>query len=117
MCVWLAAARQGVIDLVEFSALVRSVQVFARYDLDRSGGIDVHELRPALRRLGLGVSAPQVTAILRRYDANGDMRIDLVEFAVLVRELQLFASFDRNGDGSLQASELRPALHKLGLHK
>ena len=107
----------GVIDLVEFAALVRSVQVFSRYDLDHSGDIDVEELRPALRRLGLAVAAPQVKHILRKYDADANGRIDLVEFAVLVRELQLFSSFDKNGDGTLQSSELRPALHTLGLHK
>ena len=107
----------GVIDLVEFASLVRSVQVFSRYDLDHSGDIDVEELRPALRRLGLRFAAPQVTTILRRYDADANGRIDLVEFAVLVRELQLFAGFDHNGDGTLKASELRPALHTLGLHR
>ena len=107
----------GVIDLVEFAALVRSVQVFSRYDLDHSGDIDVEELRPALRRLGLAVAAPQVKHILRKYDSDANGRIDLVEFAVLVRELQLFSSFDKNGDGTLQSSELRPALHTLGLHK
>jgi len=41
--------------------------------------------------------------------------IELSEFAVLARDLRVFAAFDASGDGSLDAAELLPALAHLGL--
>lgn len=98
---WFDADRSGQLDLVEFASLVRSLQarhgvddaaneysrkisprsleisaappqIFNRFDIDGSGAIDVDELRPALRYLGLRLdetSAPGgAQNILRRCD-------------------------------------------------
>jgi len=105
----------GRLDLVEMSALVRSLQTFQRYDVDGSGAIDIDELRPALRKLGLATSSASNAAILQRYDSDQSGQIELAEFAVLVRDLSLFREFDVNGDGVLDAAELEPALKQLGL--
>ena len=108
----------GRLDLLEFTDLVRSLQAFSRFDLDGSGDIDLPELREALHLLGLPVDSDIAQAILRRYDADASRRIELHEFAVLVRDISLFTSFDRDGNGVLDADELLPALRKLGLsHK
>jgi len=107
----------GKLDLLEFTDLVRSLQAFAKFDTDSSGDIDVAELRPALRRLGLPADTKEASAILRRYDTDASGRIELHEFAVLARDISLFASFDADGNGLLDADELLQVLARLGLSK
>ena len=57
-----------------------------KYDLNQSGDIDVAELRPALRRLGLQADTATANAILRWYDHDNSGCIELHEFAVLARD-------------------------------
>ena len=52
---------------------------FDRFDGDRSGGIDVTELRAALEFLGVAVSSDQATNILRHYDDYPDQTLDVKE--------------------------------------
>ena len=52
--------------------------------------------------------------MLRRYDADDSGRIDLAEFAALVRELQLLVSFDKDGDGVSEAFGKRSKRGKCG---
>ena len=105
----------GKLDLLEFTDLVRSLTAFMKYDKDGSGDIDVEELRPALRRMGLPADTQTARAILKWYDNDDSGRIELYEFAVLARDLSVFQVYDRDRTGTLDASELRPALAKLGL--
>ena len=72
-------------------------RVFAWYDSDGSGSIDLQELRAALMELGLdaaslGLSAEvweeQLSAIVRKYDADGNGTLELGEFALLVGDLR-----------------------------
>ena len=76
---------------------------------------DSAQLRPALRRLGLPADTETANAILRWYDADESGRIELHEFAVLARDVSVFTSYDKDRSGNLDATELRPALAKLGL--
>ena len=105
----------GTIDLVELSTLVRTAQAFIRYDKDQSGAIDADEMRDALRKLGIKAGALEESDLFRRYDADGSGEIELHEFATLVRDLQLFAAFDTNADGSIDSEELHEALIRLGM--
>jgi len=103
--------------------------MFKKHDRDASNDIDVQELRAALQELGLNAPTEQQTAaILRKYDANGNGRIDIQEFLNLVSELiefkkaaardpvdGMFARFDINRNGSIDVAELRSALPVLGL--
>lgn len=109
------ADRNGTIDLIELSSLTRTAKAFLKYDTDQSGTIDIDELRDALRKLGLRAGGLEPQALFRRYDEDGNGSIELHEFAVLVRDLQLYASFDTNADGTIDETELRDALKKLGL--
>ena len=92
-----------------------TVKTFQRYDTDSSGSIDMEELRNALRKLGLRAGALEAGNILRRYDADESGTIELCEFAVLVRDLQVYAEFDGDCNGAIDAQELYVAFGKLGL--
>lgn len=107
--------RNGSIDLVELSSLVRTVQAFRRYDTDGSGTIEVEELRDALRKLNIRAGALEADVLFRRYDVDGNGSLELHEFAVLVCDLQLYASFDTDCDGSIDSEELMGAFAKLGM--
>jgi Ca2+-binding EF-hand superfamily protein len=109
------ADNSGKLDLLEFTDLVRSLRTFMKYDKDGSGDIDVEELRPALRRLGLPADTETANNIIKWYDADESGRIELHEFAVLARDVSVFAIYDRDRTGTLDAAELRSALAKLGL--
>ena len=106
--------RSGTIDLVELSSLVRTAKAFMRYDTDNSGAIDHEELRDALRKLGIHAGSLESDVLFRRYDTDGNGALELDEFAVLVCDLQLYASFDTDCDGSIDVHELQGALRELG---
>ena len=61
---------------------------FERFDTNRSGYLDYSELRNALRHYGLDVSEQGAADYLRRYDERPDGKLDLAEFAKLVRDLE-----------------------------
>merc|ERR1711998_532977 len=101
----------GVLELGEWTKLVRellewqSVQakvqaqkddeiarIFYTFDADSSGSIEHGELRAALCALGLPSSASDVERILRRYDADGNNRLDAEEFRNLVVDLRAYLS-------------------------
>ena len=96
--------------------LVRELRLFASFDVNGDGVLQASELRPALHKLGLhDVSRRQLDDILTQWDANGDGGIDLVEFSRLVRDLQIFGAIDTDGDGAIDAAELRATLTQLGV--
>jgi calmodulin len=111
---WYDNDESGKIELHEFAVLVRDASVFASYDKDHSGALDIHELRPALAKLGLAASEEEVRQIIKAWDDNGNGTINLLEFAEIVRDLQVFEQFDLDRSGSITAAELRVALGKLG---
>jgi len=67
----------------------RVYEAFKHFDANRSGQLDVHELRNALRHYGVDVSSGDALNVLQRYDDRPNGRLDLVEFAELVRDLEL----------------------------
>ena len=65
--------------------------VFAQYDRNRNGYLEVRELRNALAALGFEADRAAGTTtcdILRHFDADANGRLDLYEFNELVWELQ-----------------------------
>ena len=113
---WYDADDSGCIELHEFAMLARDIQVFRAFDADESGYLDAKELLPALSKLGLATNSKEVEEILRAWDENADGHIDLLEFAALVRDLQIFHEFDRDGNGAISSAELRNALRRLGVN-
>lgn len=62
--------------------------VFARFDRDGSGELDVRELREALSLLGLPLGSTAAAAVLERFDRDASSRLKLAEFRQLCAELR-----------------------------
>ena len=101
------AATMAKAGAAEIPAKVRAV--FESFDRDRSGGLNVRELRPALRRLGLDASAAQAIALLKRFDSDSDGSLDCDEFGRLVREL---TTYQRGQAAEVLAAAARPGDEK-----
>ena len=93
----------GRLDLREFETLVDDLRAaskrrskvphgvrdaFKAFDRNHSGFLNVRELRSALARMGVeGLSERGAQAVLRRYDARPDGKLDLDEFHDLTKDL------------------------------
>uniref|UniRef100_A0A7S4BFB9 EF-hand domain-containing protein n=1 Tax=Chrysotila carterae TaxID=13221 RepID=A0A7S4BFB9_CHRCT len=62
-------------------------KAFALFDKDGSGGLSSRELSGALSKLGVDASTKEAIAVLRRFDADGDGVLTLIEFDQLVSTL------------------------------
>jgi centrin-1 len=102
------------IDIKVFSTLVRDIHLLLTFDRDGSGTLDAHELKGALRQLGLECSDLSVAKIVRAWDADASGKLDLLEFTDLVRSLRAFNKYDKDASGDIDIDELRPALRRLG---
>ena len=102
----------GKLELAEFNELIKDLQqgvirsetasrspyapnvparvatAFEEHDANRSGFIDYVELRGALRRYGIDASEGEAASIVRAYDDRPDGKLDVVEFARLVRDIE-----------------------------
>ena len=63
------------------------VLAFDQFDADRSGHMDARELRNALQQYGLKVSSQGAQRVAMRYDNRPHGKIDLLEFAQIVRDV------------------------------
>ncbi len=72
----------GLLDFDEFCAFYRQqlMVVFCTLDKDKSGNINVHELKDAFNQLGYKVTKREVNALLSQVDANKDGVVDFDEF-------------------------------------
>jgi len=87
------------LDIQQFYLLVADVralldvhQVFRFFHQDRSGRIDLNELRPALVRLGLDASDYEIAGILRNYETAGTAGLDIQQFERLVIDVRAFVA-------------------------
>ena len=88
----------GSINLLEFAEIVRDLQVFEQFDIDRSGHITVAELRAALGKLGVHMSVvtPGHTQdLLDKYDDDKSGVIEFPEFRRLANDLPSLSSAAR----------------------
>ncbi|RID51776.1 hypothetical protein BRARA_H02418 [Brassica rapa] len=83
--------------------------IFDRFDMDGDGSLTILELAALLRSLGLKPSGDQIHVLLASMDSNGN---GFVEFDELL--LDIFKSFDRDGNGFNSAAELAGAMAKMG---
>ena len=100
----------GKLDLIEFARLASDVEerggvaarpevlppmdmvpprvraAFELFDEDYSGFIEAPELRRALRHYGIDLTEYETASVLAQYDDHPDAKLDLIEFANLVRD-------------------------------
>ena len=123
------AARKSGLDVADFTRLVQDLlawrqtqavmatvtqerlqAAFNQFDTDRSGTIEVRELRPALDLLGLHVSMDEARAKIAQYNAKRDPKLDLAGFAALVHDVVCDqATAAANGRGESEVGRRRLA--------
>ncbi|GMN38858.1 hypothetical protein TIFTF001_008095 [Ficus carica] len=102
-------------------------EIFGRFDMDGDGSLTHLELAALLRSLGLKPSGEQLHALLANIDANGNGAVEFEELVeailpdmneqVLLNQdqlLEVFRSFDRDGNGFITAAELAGSMAKMG---
>ena len=60
---------------------------FIKLDADRSGYIDLKELRQGLKRYGIKLSLNRTRQLMRRYDNDPDNQLEISEFVQLKRDI------------------------------
>lgn len=101
--------------------------IFARFDMDSDGSLTHLELAALLRSLGLKPTGDQMHLMLANMDTNGNGSVEFDELVdailpemtpeTLVDQEQLmevFRSFDRDGNGYITAAELAQSMAKMG---
>ncbi|XP_062163482.1 probable calcium-binding protein CML16 [Alnus glutinosa] len=101
--------------------------IFMRFDMDSDGSLTQLELAALLRSLGLKPSGDQLHVLLANMDANGNGTVEFDELVgaimpdmseqVLINQeqlLEVFRSFDRDGNGYITAAELAGSMAKMG---
>jgi len=74
-------------DAVNDSSKLDSMaeKVFAEFDADKNGSIDMKELKSAFETMGVVLTKNEVNAMVAEADEDGDGQIDMTEFKSLVR--------------------------------
>lgn len=119
-------------DEVNSAEIEKLREVFKIFDRDQSGFIDPDELGVGLRALGCNPTDAEINQMIQ--DAgeklNSDCgKLDFDGFCEIMSKyrkdvsevetelLEAFLVFDKNGDSTIDANELREALKSLGLDK
>jgi len=64
------------------------IKAFKKYDANGTGALDRQELEAALKEMGLNMSSKEVGAAMKSVDADNNGRLDLTEFARLLKILE-----------------------------
>ena len=102
--------------------------IFNRFDLDSDGSLTQLELAALLRSLGVKPTGDQIHHLLDNMDVNGNGSIEfeelvaalgaeMAEAQILINQeqlLEVFRSFDRDGNGYITPSELAGSMAKMG---
>ena len=98
---------------------------FELFDTEKTGRIDYHELKVAMRALGFDVKKQEVLAIMRDYDRDGAGQIEYPDFLEImttkiserdpVEEIvKAFKLFDEDSTGRISLRNLRRVARELG---
>ncbi|KAI3811894.1 hypothetical protein L1987_16590 [Smallanthus sonchifolius] len=101
--------------------------IFARFDMNSDGSLTHLELAALLRSIGLKPQGDQIHSLLATMDSNENGSIEFEELLnvilpdlneeILINHDQLmevFRSFDKDGNGYITAAELAGQMAKLG---
>ena len=99
--------------------------VFEMFDVDNDKNISVKELSTIMRQLGQNPTDEEVAKMMEDADDDNSGEIDFFEFCNLMAKrikqteqdeelIEVFNLFDKNGDKSISASDLREVFVELG---
>lgn len=102
------------------------IMAFHLFDKDKSGTIDISELRDAMKALGLHFTKDETTEIMDRIDKDGSGQLELDEFIGLMSEIihkrnaelemkKVFGFYDNDDDGSITPNNIWEAADQLDL--
>ena len=100
-------------------------EAFNRFDKDGGGTIDASELSELMASVGHRPTAEELGDMIKLADADGTGDVDYVEFVTMMahnmkNEKQeetlhaAFAVFDNNGDGHVDAEDMREFIVNVG---
>eukprot|EP00947_MAST-08B_sp_MAST-8B-sp1_P001719 g1719.t1 len=81
------------------------VPFFNKFDADRSGSMDRHELRALFAALNEPMNEVQFANFMKKVDKNGDGQVDYEEFKRAMIEYSINRDLGGGGDGSIQVTE------------
>ncbi|KAJ4962130.1 hypothetical protein NE237_022040 [Protea cynaroides] len=112
---------------IQANQLRQLKEIFARFDMDSDGSLTLLELAALLRSLGLKPTGDQIHVMLANMDANGNGSVEFEELVnailpdmkeeILINQeqlLEVFRSFDRDGNGYITPAELAGSMAKMG---
>ncbi|XP_077242519.1 putative calcium-binding protein CML16 [Tasmannia lanceolata] len=101
--------------------------IFQRFDMDADGSLTHLELAALLRSLGLKPTGDQIHVLLSNMDSNGNGSVEFDELVEAIlpdmnqenlvdqdQLMEVFRSFDRDGNGYITAAELACSMAKMG---
>ena len=99
-------------------------KAFELFDADKSGSIDIHELKEAMKALGVYLKKAQLKAIMDKLDEDGSGTIELDEFTTLMKEkinerdpkeelVKVFRTYDEENIGLINAANLKNVAQEL----
>ena len=104
--------------------------IFDEHDRDKSGALSTGELGSAVKQMGHEMSDAQLEQLLAEFDFDGSQALDLLEFTAFISRLlgykelptaqvkllrRVFAYMDTDGDGRIDADELRAVVDRFGI--
>lgn len=117
-----------IMSILQVDQLDQLRDIFSRFDMDDDGSLTHLELAALLRSLGIKPSGDQIHVLLANMDSNGNGAVefdelvnaimpDLINGEILENQgqlLEVFRSFDRDGNGYITLAELAGSMAKMG---
>jgi len=100
-------------------------EAFDLFDTDKSGSIDYHELKVAMRALGFDVKKAEVLKLMKEYDRKETGQIEYADFVDIMTQKmaerdpeeeirKAFSLFDDDRTGKISLKNLRRVARELG---
>lgn len=100
-------------------------EAFDLFDTDKTGSIDYHELKVAMRALGFDVKKQEVVKLIQEYDRQQTGQIEYNDFSDIMTQKILerdpdeeiykaFSLFDDDNTGKISLKNLRRVARELG---
>jgi Ca2+-binding EF-hand superfamily protein len=100
-------------------------EAFDLFDTDKTGTIDYHELKVAMRALGFDVKKQEVLNLMKEYDREASGQIEYHDFLEIMTHkiaerdpveeiLKAFKLFDEDNSGRISLRNLRRVARELG---